>query len=546
VSEEQTLEQTEAVPPRPLSGWEAFSQMPAQKQIMLVVILAMSIAAIIAVSIWAKDPHYRVLYSGLDGSEVSQIMDALAKDGVSAKLDEKTNAILVPSKSVYSARITLSSQGLPNQTDSSLASLTEGSQFGMSNSVESARLNRLNELEIARSIKTIQFVKDVRVHIAQPSNSVFVRERGNVSASVVLTISKGNEVSDESIQAITHLITTAVPRLKSSDVSIVDQHGNLLSKNDPSARSSQKLKYKNEIEYNLEQTITSILTPIVGANGVIPEVTVLLKYEDVSETSEKFGPSEGKVRSEDIKEDVVNRDKKEEGGVPGALTNQPEKTDIAFTDKEPEKEQPKSSSRHQIRNFEMDKTITHKKFNTPLLERISAAVVIDVDYKKEGDKIVAVPRSEEEIQSLTELVKKAIDFNQGRGDSVVLISKEFKKVAAPIENDEFDFLDNPAFVELAKFGIGLLVVLLIVLLVIRPLMSYIMRTPEKKSEAVKKQVQKTEESDGVLDSIVEREQNRTASEKAYDAEIREVQNIVKEDPQILSQVVRSWVVEDED
>ena len=58
---------------------------------------------------------------------------------------------------------------------------------------------------------------------------MFVRERGKPTASVFVKLGAGRSLGENQIRAIVHLVSSSVPNLPSENVTVVDQHGNLLS-----------------------------------------------------------------------------------------------------------------------------------------------------------------------------------------------------------------------------------------------------------------------------------------------------------------------------
>ena len=135
--------------------------------------------------------------------------------------------------------------------------------MGTSRSIEAVKIRQSQESELARSINEISGILGARVHLAIPDKSVFVRERGNPTASVFVKLGAGRSLGENQVRAIVHLVSSSVPNLPSENVTVVDQHGNLLSRptNDPtSALSNRQLEYTMKLEQVYRQRVITFNT----------------------------------------------------------------------------------------------------------------------------------------------------------------------------------------------------------------------------------------------------------------------------------------------
>ena len=101
--------------------------------------------------------------------------------------------------------------------------------FGASQFLERARYQRAIEGELSRSIAKISTVRNARVHLGLPPQTAFARRRREPTASVVLDLFAGRQLEAHQVKAITHLVSASVPNLPAAKVTVVDQHGNLLT-----------------------------------------------------------------------------------------------------------------------------------------------------------------------------------------------------------------------------------------------------------------------------------------------------------------------------
>ena len=77
--------------------------------------------------------------------------------------------------------------------------------------------------ELVLTVMEIDGVEAVRVHLAKAERSVFVREDVDPSASVMVRMARGRQLTDSQVTAITNLVAASVPGLGTDAVKIVDQ-----------------------------------------------------------------------------------------------------------------------------------------------------------------------------------------------------------------------------------------------------------------------------------------------------------------------------------
>lgn len=520
------------------SPWSRFTELSVSKQIGIIGSLAFSIVAIIAVVMWGSSPSYRVLYSNLSGEDSGAIMDQLSKDGIEYRLNESTNSILVERDDVYKVRLDMSSLGLPKSSDN-LDFFDSGQQMGLSKDMEAARLKKMLELELTRSINKIDTVRSSRVHIAIPPNSVFTRERSPVTASVILEVV--DDVSSQQVKSIVSLVSSSIPRLKKENVSVVDTAGNHLSTSEVENTS----KTNSKLESELERRVIDILGSAIGGVNVSAKVNVQMEYIKKEKTSEIFRPNSGQIRSEEWVENIVVDKDLDKGNVPGALTNQPLKTDVKEKGEKSSTEPRnlKKKDGKYAKNYELDKTISHEINQTPEIKRVTAAVI--VNYKKEVDKdkkATYTPRSEEEMKELRKIVENTIGYNKDRGDSVVVVSRKFEGLEdfsiIGEEDSGEKWWDMPIVYEAGKWSSVILSLLIIIFMVIKPLMANIFREKEEEEEG-KSEEEEDEKAPTESDLI-------KAGQAAFEDEMSEVRKIADDDPEIVAQVVKNWIGGDDD
>lgn len=306
------------------AGFAGLSGLNAFRQIGIMLGLAASVALGVTVVLWSWAPSYGVLYGALEEQDVSTVLDSLHQNGFEAKLDQATGAILVPTSSIHDARIKLASMGLPKGVSAGFDALDEKSSFGISQFMEKARYQRALEIELARTISSLSNVKSARVHLAVPRQSVFVRNRKKASASIVINLFPGRSLDEGQVTSIMHMVSSSVPNMETSKVTIVDQRGNLLTRGESSqqmARTGAQFEYAGRLEKSYIERIERLLSPILGSESVRAQVTAEIDFTVSEQTQESFNPDTPALRSNQTTVDQSSGSIN--GGIPGALSNQP-------------------------------------------------------------------------------------------------------------------------------------------------------------------------------------------------------------------------------
>jgi flagellar M-ring protein FliF len=374
-----------------------------------------------------QQPNRTTLYASLPESEKSKILDALTNSGIDATIDPTTGDVMVPVPDYHESKMKLAAQGLPTSVPGGSDTLGE-IQMGTSRSVESMKLKQTQEIELARSISEIGFVTAARVHLAIPEKSVFVRETAPVTASVFVQLLEGRSLDTLQVKAITHLVSSSIPGLNESNVTIVDQFGKLLSNpiDDPdSILSDTQLQHRVRLESIYRSRVISIVTPIVGAGNVSAQINLDLDFTLSEETEEIVDPEQSALRSEQNTLDTTTDGKAK--GIPGALSNTPPMA--AELKSSPEAatagENVLSSSSSNVRNYEVSRKVLTKKNPSGIISKIQAAVLVRETFSTNEDGVEVSTISDATKDRITALVKDVIGFSEDRGDSLTVSSSPF-------------------------------------------------------------------------------------------------------------------------
>ncbi len=307
-------------------------RIPAVRQVISLFGVAGAVAAGLAVFLWSQTPQFTLLYADMSAAEAAEVAEALQAADIDYKLSG--SGVMVAESELHDARLQLASQGLPQSAAAGMEMMQEQSSFGVSQFMESARYQHALEAELARTIASLGAVREARVHLALPKQTAFIRDNKGASASVLLQLFGGRVLEADQASAIVHLVASSVPNLIASDVTLIDQHGRLLSsgnEQEAGAQAATQFKYSRRLEETYKQRIEDLLTPLVGAGRVRAEVVADIDFTYTEETRESFDPARAVVRSEQISEDLTTGSGSLARGIPGALSNQPPEVAAAGT-----------------------------------------------------------------------------------------------------------------------------------------------------------------------------------------------------------------------
>ncbi|WP_422344397.1 flagellar basal-body MS-ring/collar protein FliF [Parasphingorhabdus sp.] len=451
-----------------LAPVQDFMRQPAIARAMPLIILSAVLVAALSAWLIVREPPQRDLFRGLPDNDKAAVMQALQSANIPYQVDDVSGTLTVSNADYHTAKIELAGQGLP-RTAPSGDTIMSSMPMGASRAVESEKLRTAREMDLARSIEALDNVISARVHLAVERPSIFLRERNEPGASVILQLAGASTLDEKQTKAILNLVASSVPGLSAANVSVIDQNGRLLSgREGPEAdENDTQLKIKAAIEDRYRQSLASLLTPIVGPGNFVAEVTADVNFDQKQATSEIY-PTDGSVlRSEEGMRSEEPLGAAQAGGIPGALANRP--PDPAELGDQPEgvdeegaeQNQPLRTSEEYKRNFELAREIAVTSQATGQVSRLSVAVAID-------DKALKDTKSPKEIQEIEKLVKGTVGFNAERGDQIAVSARQFQPVTENVAEETW--YESPWFGIVSRNVTALIVSLLIIFLIGRPIL----------------------------------------------------------------------------
>jgi flagellar M-ring protein FliF len=403
----------------------------------------------------------RVLYASLTDEERAGVTAALDTGGISYDIDPASGSLTVGEDDLYRARMLVASDGALANPDST-SEMLDAIPLGSSRTLEGERLKNVRERELMLTIQEIDGVESVRVHLASPERSVFVRENVAPSASVMVRLARGRSLSEDQVRAIVNLVAGSVPGLAPEAVRVVDQSGRLLSASGSS--SGDALQLQREFEDKLRLQVAQLLTPLIGEGNFSTEVQVELDRSEVTSATESYD-NQGAVRSE-TESSSSEGGEQMASGVPGATSNTPPPP-ATLENGAPQGNAatsattPANGARSSARTYELGREVAVTSTGPGGVRRLSVAVALS---KEALDKIR--PATAAQVQ---QLVSAAVGANTQRGDTVTVVAGAFEAV----EEVPVPFYDSGWFAMALRYGGGLVALVLALVLGVRPIVSAI-------------------------------------------------------------------------
>ena len=545
--------------PNALETLQGVSEKPVFRQIALMVGIAASVALGAAVILWSQSPDYTVLYSDVADSQMGEISDALKQQNIDYKVDALSGKVMVAASQLNKARVNLASMGLHKVSPKGFEILNQEQGFGTSQFIQNARYHKAMEDELAMSIASMRSIKNARVHLAIPKQSVFIRDRKKPSASVILDLYTGRSLTKNQIAAISNMVSSSIEDLISTDVTIVDQRGNLLTENTHTANhdiNDKQMLYTQKLENIYNDKVSKILTPFLGSRGFSVQVKADMNFDRKEITSEQYNPDLSAIRS---KQQLLEKSSNSNiSGVPGALSNQPPGGSVvpekAGKDGKATNDKGPFRSRETLtENFEVDKSISHIAYSTGKIKQLSVAVVID--DKKVTDKkgvVTSIARTDDEIQRITALIKEAVGYNIQRGDTVNVINAAFVQPEMMEALPEIPIWEQSWFMGVIKQALAALVVLYLIFGVLRPAFKNLSRSSTTTGMGVAGEIGSdgtvSVDKDGNPIGIANKTHALDADgnelpnpEEIYQMELELARKLVVDDPKVAAQVIKNWI-----
>ncbi len=455
----------------------------------LMVLAGTGIAIVLAVAGMAlllSRPHMTALYSGLEPAEAGRIVKAIEEMGIPVTAAYDGTTIQVPQAEASRLRMVLAEKGLPSRGGVGYELFDTDKPLGITSFMQ--RMNRLRALEgeLGRTIETLSGVEAARVHIVLPEREEFSRSAPKPTASVVVRMRGRASMERKQALSIRHLVSAAVPNLKPSAVNVMDSSGELLLSEDdgPGLASAKSDGLRAAAETRVAKAIEQMLVARLGAGNVRVQVAADVETKREVVRSQTFDPNSQVVRStQTVQEQERSVDSNGEPPVT-AEQNLPQR-DVRAQAQGPQSSNDNKRQEETV-NYEISNVARETVIEPGDVRRLSVAVLVNGTFKTAADGTKQYePRSAEELQRLTELVRSAMGFDPARGDRVTVDNLEFVELAPDLAprnlSDEITDTLGRNIMTLIQWVILLVLSALLILVGLRPLIRRVFPAPEPAS-----------------------------------------------------------------
>ncbi|GBU21449.1 flagellar M-ring protein FliF [Fibrobacteres bacterium R8-0-B4] len=452
----------------------------------------------------------RVLYSELSVDEAARITEQLGKGGYKYKLENDGRNILVNQKQLYEIRMALAREGgLPKQGGLGNELILKTS-LGTTESQQEQQKRIALEGELQRTIEDMDEVKSARVHLVTPKPSVFIEEKREATASVVLRFMPGRDMTKEQIRGITYLVASSVEGLKPQHVSVIDAVTGEPKTNPFQDEGTATSTQNREIQQNVERTyvrkVKSMLADVLGYSKSTVTIDVNLDFDQVEKTIETFDAENPVVRS---------------------IESQEENTKNA-----PDGDHQKERS---LTNYEISKVVQRVVQERGSIRKMTVSVAIDGKYETAADgKRTYVERSPADMQKIEALVQTAVGYDLARGDQITVTSMQFDNELMEEERQRLSREEKEARLALYIKLVLAVIAGVAFLLLIRSIARAV-------TEAMNPPVPVLEQLG--LEDMVEEEEPSEADKKASEI-LAKVELLTSQAPVNIAAIIKQWLVED--
>lgn len=506
---------------------EKFKSQSKKVKIVEIIAVIAIIAAIISAVIYSNANKYKVLFSNLDAKDAQTVMSTLEEDGISYKSQSDTNSILVPKEKVDELKLKLA----PSLTSGTIGYelMDNSSSFGMTDEQFQLNKKRMIEGELERTIKGFDQIEEARVHITEPTDSVFVTDKEPGKASITLKLKQGESLDKNQVKAIVALVSKSNKNIPEENITVVDSNMNLLTKDleeaqngvDDEAITKQHTLEKN-YEDRLQKEVIKLLEPVAGKDKVKVTINANLDFDSTQKTQTVVDPNKVIISQESSREqNSSSTGQVSESPVDNNMSNEIiDGNDNTSSLKEDQKT-----------NYEVGKSETKVIAAPGEVKRVTASVLIDANLDTQ---------TQEQIQKA---VENAIGFDATRGDQVSVLGIAFDTTADEEMQAQIDEMNKQIADQKRN---RLIVIGSIAGLIVLIGLFFLIRKLRNKKKAEDEQLLDTL----IDDSLIPKEPEVF---KPIDFEVKnqkthleqEIKKYASEKPEQVVDIIKSWLAEDE-
>ncbi|ULO09701.1 flagellar M-ring protein FliF [Paenibacillus sp. 19GGS1-52] len=275
--------------------WNKFS---GKQKILFFSTLFIIIIIIVVLTMQLSKTEYEVAFKDLDSTDSAGVMTYLDSAGISYRLSPDGKSISVPSTEAARIKVDIGSQGIVQGGSIGYKVFdTNSSMIGTTDSEFNVKYNNALNGEVEQLMRRMQGIKDVKVLINLPKETVFASQsdQEQASASVVLTFTPGFRPSQDNIDGYFNLVKTAVPNLPIANITIANNEVELMptAKGGQAGVSSQveeNFALQKKFEDDVKKDVKQFLSTLTGPDKVDVLVFSKLNFDKESRKEDLVTP----------------------------------------------------------------------------------------------------------------------------------------------------------------------------------------------------------------------------------------------------------------
>jgi len=521
---------------------------------------------------WARTPDYAVAFRDLEESEAGLIVEKLQEQAIPYRLGTG-GAILVPRNSVYDVRLSMAKEGLPKKGTVGFE-LFDGTNLGMTEFSQTINYRRALEGELARTISSLDAVKQARIHLVLPEKSLYASQQVDPTGSIMVQLEPGVSLSQAQVHAIRYLVASSVEGLGPESLTIVDTAGDTLASGAGKAAAhelaveltSQQIQAQRSYEQAMEAELQSMLEQLVGPANAIVQASVEMDWNQIETVQETYSPGEeadqAVLRSSHETYEIYSGTLPTTGGIPGTASNLPSDTGTGMVTTTLQEETGRGyQKRDVLHNYEISR-LESRSTNAPgKIKRVAVSVLLNgIDEPQK-------------LADIKEVIEAAVGLDKERGDVICVKSMAFDRSFYEQEAEAMDQSQRyDLYFTAGKWG-GLGIFVLVLLLYVRGLLNKLQPTMGPVRQAMVPSLveggergfpagampilesgrlsQAGGEVGGERGALsdkspeqIEKERKELAEKQTEDSRRRierQVAMIAESDPEAIAEVIRGWV-----
>ncbi len=510
---------------RQITGYlgDLFNRFTPERRMAMVMLFLAVMGVSAALLYWAFKPQYKVLYSDLSLDDSAEIVKVLDEENIPYRVELEGRRILVTAGKVYDARLKLAAEQLPAKKGTGWEIFDKPS-LGVTDFVQKLNFRRGLEGELARTILQLEPVEAVRVHLAIPEESLFRETQKEAMASVTLRLKRNKELAPAQVEGITYMVASSVEGLKTSNVTVIDNNGYVLSEQKESNRlmrlTANQLQLQNQLEEKLRKKGQDLLDKQFGPGRSAVQVSTALDFQTEEKTRELYDADNPAVRSEEITSSTSV----------GSDTSS-------------------NSSETNVTNYELNMTREHIVRPVGEIKRMTVAVMVDGKYveatnPESGETSRQFePLSADKLDEIGSTIKMALGFDEQRGDEITVVSVPFQEVEMIGE----EMVAPDRWELFYRYGqkIITLIAILFLLLLVRNFLRKAEETAGVGFGGVRAQLEPGMEGElrEALPSHIDIERELTPEAKEDLMLQEQVAKYSAENPEMAANLIRSWLID---